>query len=117
MRAAALAGGAARAHGSGAQPKGTPTPCMVGMLLAAGAQPRMERPWLHRSVSLHGTPPPFCASVQASYGAHRNAKLRPVEPHSPSCEGRLCLLLEARPVEGRRPASAFGPIEVMTVLK
>jgi len=27
------------------------------------------------------------------------------------------LLLEARPVEGRRPASAFGPIEVMPVLK
>ena len=30
---------------------------------------------------------------------------------------RLSQMLEARPVEGRRPASAFGPIEVMPVLK
>ena len=30
---------------------------------AAVAQPRMERLWLHRSVPLHGTPLPFCASV------------------------------------------------------
>ena len=59
--AAALAGEDSVGHGSAAQAVGTPSTCMVGMWVDESAQPRTERLWLHRSVSLRGgTPPVVC---------------------------------------------------------